>query len=1552
MSFTDWDPPQIVILSDIHPQIPTWIPQNTLAIPLMIALCFAFTHLVYGAIFWARLLRKASRPSYDALSDEEDTLSDGEETLLARISARAHQLGGWKITSFMAVRLAGCLALLILSCLSLKYELRVHRFPELFAFKHLCRTPSFWIVITYLYSAILAVVSLSSNSWSISVTRYNIILLLSVFAVYAYRDLWPLATYTKQPQEASEGAILWLKICILAVTAIVVPLFIPRRYVPVDPKDPMPVANAEQTSSLFDRISYGYLNPVISAASRVCHLSAEDMPPMMDSDASKNLREYAFPLLDTYSGAKNRHITVGLLRVFWKQLIIMCASLGANSLSAFCSPIAIFHILQYLERGSGDDDIHPWFWIIVLAFGSVAGEVTFQSYVFHATRMQVHLESLLTQLIFEHSLRIRVTSGATMARTMRQSEEPQPPQDSPQTVVETEGADSQSSITVSSKGGGGKDAPKDASNETRDEDGNRRDNHIGKIMNLMTTDLTRIGAAKELTFLLVEMPLQTTFAVVFLYKTLGWSSLIGIAVTILFLPIPGYVAKLLHDIERKRMESADTRVQKVSEVLDVLRMIKLFGWEQKMMTEIEKVRNDELSVLFRYKILESLADIVNNLLPNITMVVTYAVFTLVMKQQLTPSIIFSTLTVFNMLRKVSLDRLNDFLKTTELLDIYSVPESPPPNGTLPTVSNDADEIGFRQVSFAWSAASLKDSSPATRRAFKLNIPNEVIFKSNSFNLVVGPTGSGKNSILMALLGEMHLMPAGPRSWCNLDRSRGVAYAAQESWVQNETIRKNILFGETYNEARYKKVLHQCALNKDLELFHAGDLTEVGEKGITLSGGQKARVTLARAIYSSAQVLLLDDILAALDAHTASWIVKCCFKSDLVRGRTVILVTHNVPLLLPISDLIISIGMDGSVRANPAGTVNVEDTSSPVAEHVLHSIQDTDVSGTTNQGKLILKEELVEGHVTWKSMKLFLSSHAGSHPFLFSALWLGCFMISDGLLLSQNWFLGFWGSQYETHDPSEVKVSYYLTLYASAILLTLVVEKTAFITYLFGSMRASKKINSLLIKSVLTSTFRWLDTTPIARIITRCTRDIEAVDGSIAERFLAVVQLTFSLATKLGAIILFAPLVFFPGLAIGAMGFYIGNLYLKAQLSAKREMSNARSPVLAHLNAAVSGIVSIRAYGAQEPFKTEASLRIDRYTHMSRIQSNLNRWVGARIDLLGTIYFAGLATYLIYGPRIGASDTGFILNAASDFSLMILLWVRFFNDFEVEANSLERIQGFIDIDHERSPIASGTPPATWPTSGDLHVKNLSARYSRGGPNILHNISFDVKSGERLAVVGRTGSGKSSLALALLRCIITDGDIVLDGKDTAKINLDDLRSRMTIIPQVPELLSGTLRKNLDPFDQHDDAVLNKALSSAGLFSLQEELEGTKLTLDADISSGGSNVSVGERQIIALARAFVRHSKILILDEATSAIDYKTDATIQRTLRQKLPTDVTVITIAHRLRTIMDSDRILVLDSGRIAECDKPSILLQREGSMFKALVDGSGDKDELYALNHRR
>ncbi|KAG2023135.1 ATP-binding cassette transporter [Coprinopsis cinerea AmutBmut pab1-1] len=1433
-----------------------------------------------------------------------DTTELGEEAnIVSDFSEHVKLHGGATIFAFRVLRLLACIALLGLFV----YSSILDEQSSLYVIfgdkkkkggrKHRDKTPpklteQEWIdmmlSMTSFYLVSLATVVLAATPrWSRIANHHLTLVLFAFLAVYVSRDVYPLITFNEIPMDQAEGWVLWAKVGSLFLSACIVPLFIPRQYTPIYPEEPT-TANPEQTTSLFSLATYSFLDPVIVVANKLPTLPSDLLPPLADYDSAKHLKSRSFPHVDAFSRAHKRHIFFGLMRVFRTEYMILGFMMLVQVLAGFASPLGVKYLLRYIETNGAGATIKPWFWILWLFLGPFIASLAFQWYIFIATRTLVRTEGILTQLIFEHALRIRVKAEAPEDLATKTPGPVTPDSASaPGTPIEPSelGTDhshlaTDSTLVASSSEGtfkptgsdSGTDAALDAASmkpaSQHDDGSSNAQNLVGKINNLVTTDLNNIVDARDFLYIVIWIPLQITLCIVFLYNVLGWSSFVGLAAMLLLFPVPSYVAKLMQDVQTARLKKTDARVEIVSEAMNVVRMIKLFGWEKKMNDRIAEKREVELYYLWKRNMLELVNGSLNYLIP-----------TTVMKRELTASIVFSSMTVFDMLReqlnitfwsltkiiagRVSLDRVNDFLNNTELLDQFA--DSKEPSIVPPSLVTESQEIGFHDASFAWSRDTTGSLTPS-KRQFRLKIENDLFFPRGQLSIIIGPTGSGKTSLLMALLGEMHFVPMAPDSWFSLPRSGGIAYAAQESWVQNETIRENILFGAPYDEERYNKVIYQCSLARDLSLFEAGDQTEVGEKGLTLSGGQKARITLARAIYSRAEILLLDDVLAALDVHTSKWIVEKCFAGDLVKGRTMILVTHNVALASSVAEFAVSLGGDGKVLAQgPISEVVKHDKrlikQVNEEERILHkSEEEIDPKGKappdSADGKLIVEEEVEEGHVSWSAVKMFFSAMGGvKRPQMFFILYMTGIVLCEVVSVAQTWWLGYWASQYSIHPPSEVPVSWYLGFYGALLLVGSIAYASSYAYYIIGSIRASRTLHKQLLEAVLGTTLRWLDTTPISRVITRCTQDIRTVDGPLADQLWYLSEMTYSMLIKFGAVLLFTPVFLLPGIIVATLGGWCGQIYIKAQLSVKREMSNAKAPVLGHFGAAIAGLTSLRAYGAQQAFIEESLKRINRYTRAARVFYNLNRWICIRVDVLGGLFASSLAAYLIYFRDHSASNIGFSLNMAVGFSTMILWWIRIVNEFEVQGNSLERIGQYTSIEQEPKPTLDGIPPAYWPAEGSLHVENLSARYSPDGPKVLRDLSFDIRSGERVGVVGRTGSGKSSLTLALLRCIFTEGKVVYAGKDTNSLNLDALRSNITIIPQIPELLSGSLRQNLDPFDQYDDALLNDALRSAGLFSLQEGVEEGKLTLDSAISSGGGNLSVGQRQIIALARAIIR-------------------------------------------------------------------------------------------------
>ncbi|KZV91547.1 P-loop containing nucleoside triphosphate hydrolase protein [Exidia glandulosa HHB12029] len=1561
---------------------PIWA--DTLLVP-------AYAAALSVAVLVLHIAAVATKRAFKRPSHAADPVSTSSLSWTARV-------GGTEIFVWKFLRFLGCLALLGSSIYLLVVSPHDHsteRHPDPSLLLHAS------LVGVYTYASALALVGLLVPVRKVKAISVHLgFVLFAVWSTYVYRDVWPLATYTLAPlDDINKFFVAYFTI--LTFVGVVAPLLVPTPYIPLDPLNPSPEPAPEQTASLWSFMMFSFLDPLVWAGYRSVHLAYDRLPALADYDASLHLKARAFKHLDPFLHGKGpRHAVWGFVGIFKREYVVLSIMISLRVITSFLAPIGLNRLLNYLETGGLNATVKPWLWISWLFWGPLISAIAMQWYIFVATRMLVHAESIVTELVFEHALRIRIkeeahagpkqiTPAPSETTTIVEPEEDDT-SSSPEGSETVQGSESGTSATNKKKRSAS--AATTASSAPAPEEKKEGGNLVGKINNLVTSDLSNISEARDFLFLVLYCPLQIVICLWFLYIVLGWSAFAGLATMIATFPLPGWIASKVQKISTERMKKTDARIQHVTETMGLLRMIKLFAWENKINDRLRAKREDELVWIRKGRIMNLLNMNLNYWVPLLTMMVTYTTYTLVLGNALSASVVFSSMAVFEMLRdqlhitfytvpiiiqaKVSLDRLTDYLNNTELLDRFAVQkDSEGAQFNLPPADIAPDAIGFHDAAFRWANAPptsgtttpgsvISTSTSSGRRNFRLRVDGTLLFKRGALNLVVGPTGSGKTSLLLALFGELHFEPENPTSWYQLPREGGVAYAAQEAWVQNETIKQNILFGAPYDEERYKKVLYQCALERDLSLFDAGDETEVGEKGLTLSGGQKARITLARAIYSQAAIVLLDDVLSALDVHTSKWIVDKCFKGDLVHGRTIILVTHNVALVTDVAEFVVSLSIDGRVLSR--GTITeallkdkkllaevtkaqeeIEIEEQAIDEPKPDEVADPNkVHQPKKDGKLIVAEEIEEGHVSWAALSLYLYSLGGV---VFWIVFLGGMFGAEITTIIQTYFLGYWGSQYDkVADPKDVPVPKYLLGYGALLLTGSIIYSIAYTTFVFGSLRASRSIHNRLIDSILGTTLRWLDVVPTSRVITRCTQDLRAVDGPVSSELSDLIELGVALLCKLCAVIFMSPIFVVPGMIAASVGWWCGQLYIASQLSVKREMSNARSPVLGHFGAAITGLTSIRAYGAEAAFKTESMKRIDKYTRAARSFYNLNRWICIRMDAIGGLFSSGLATYLVYGPHtLDAAKTGFSLVMAVAFSSMILWFVRVLNQFEVEANSLERILQYVSIEQEPKPTEEGKPPAYWPASGDLRVEHLDAKYSTDGPLVLNDINFELKSGERVGVVGRTGSGKSSLTLSLLRCIFTSGHVYYDGLATDKLNLEALRGNITIIPQQPELLSGSLRQNLDPFEEHDDATLNDALRAAGLFSLQEESEEGRITLETAISSGGGNLSLGQRQIIALARAITRRSKVLILDEATAAVDYATDTAIQESIRRELK-DVTLITVAHRLRTIMDADKIMVLDAGRLVEFDSPKALLKKKGGLLRSLVDESADKDELIAM----
>ncbi|WWC60298.1 uncharacterized protein I303_102867 [Kwoniella dejecticola CBS 10117] len=1416
-----------------------------------------------------------------------------------------------------------------------KHRKQKHRKPTLDDYSSL-EWGEFGVVGFYTYTLIFAFLLLCLRP-ATPLRRHLIAhvdtLLVVGWAIYAYRDLWPLLTYNLVPSDLN-NAVTWSRVAILSVAAVFIPLLRPRTYVPADPLNPTPEneIHPEQTAPWLFYIFYEYMTGLVWRAWKTPSLPYDDLHPLADYDRAELLYSKHIDTLDPIrrreKGLKPRNLLIGLLDVFRKEVIIICAMAALSAVAEMAGSVGINKLLDYLEKDGEGATLKPIVWVAFLFIGPTIGSLTIQYYIFTTTRCLVRSEALLTQLLFDHALRLRMkdaiddgsekgTANGT-GPEIRIEDLTEPAPGGTEAVLSGDGPESNENTEVGSSNGSNK-GKKDDKEAAADEEAKKTKGQglAGKINVLMAADVESVLEGRDLALVFVYTPIQLALCIYLLYRILSWSALVGMLTMVITLPIPGLITKLNAQFQHRRMAATDSRVDSITEAIGALRMIKMFGWEDRIKERIAAKREDELHLIWQRRLMTLAVIILNQILPVLTMVVTFAMYTLVQGKQLSAATVFTSMVVFELVKSqmgmcfylinafvtawVSVQRINKFLASSEMIDEYS-------EGKIATIKTseqlEAETEGLikiKNATFSWGPVESGNTQD-----FSLRIP-DVTFVKGKINLITGPTGSGKSSLLKALVGELHFEQK-QGSFFHLPREGGVSYAAQESWCMSDSIKDNILFGEPYEHDRYVNTLRACALEPDLKLFDDGDDTEVGEKGITLSGGQKARLTLARAVYSKTDIVLLDDIFSALDTLTSRWIIDNLFKGDLMRDRTVLLITHHVGLAAPIADYMLAFNQDGSVKSQGL----IEDAELPdedIEKEAQEDVKATDEAISAEKQaeekkpshKLVKDEEKSEGRISKRALISFFSTFGGP---IFWLLYFILVLGGQGFNAFQTYWLGRWARAYEESEhPERVSAVYYLGLYIVWVLLSLGSLAGSAVLFYVGAIKGSREIHRKLTNMIFGAYMRFLDSTPVGRIISRFTKDMKNVDGSFTDTFSEVADITTGLVLKFAVVIALVPIFSIPAVIIGAVGALLGEVYIHSQLSVKREMSNAKSPLFSHFSAAVNGIVSIRAYGAQQKLRAEAQRKADKYTRAATaLQSQ---------------------------------------SMAISFSAMILWWVRLVNEMEVQGNSVERIEDYLVIDQEPKSTESKQPPAAWPTSGSIVLDKLSAKYSPDGPTVLDKLKVTIASGEKVGIVGRTGSGKSTLALALLRMIPTTGSVIIDGRRTEDVNLHALRSQVTIIPQDPVLLSGSLRFNLDPFGEHDDAELNDALQSSGLGQTRQPGQegGTatpqRLTLDTQIAAAGGNLSQGQRQLVALARALVRNSKVLILDEATASVDFETDALIQRSIRN-LPSSTTVLTVAHRLSTVMDYDKILVLGSGKVLEYDSPNTLRSNPNSYFAKLV----------------
>ncbi|XP_058980639.1 multidrug resistance-associated protein 1 isoform X17 [Musca domestica] len=1113
----------------------------------------------------------------------------------------------------------------------------------------------------------------------------------------------------------------------------------------------------------------------------------------------------------------------------------------------------------------------------------------------------------------------------------------------------------------------------------------RKESTVGEIVNLMAVDAQRFMDLTTYLNMLWSAPLQIGLALYFLWQLLGPSVLAGLAVMIVLIPVNGVIANRIKTYQIRQMKYKDERVKLMNEVLSGIKVLKLYAWEPSFEKQVLEIREKEIATLKSTAYLNASTSFLWSCAPFLVSLVTFATYVLIDENNvLDATKTFVSLSLFNILRfpltmlpmlisnlvqtQVSVSRINKFMNSEELdpNNVQHDPKKPHP-------------LSIENGTFSWGDGEI------TLKNINMHV------KKNTLCAIVGTVGSGKSSVVQAYLGEMEKISG------TVNTVGSIAYVPQQAWIQNSTLRDNILFGKPYDRKRYNRVIDACALRPDIEMLSAGDQTEIGEKGINLSGGQKQRISMARAVYSDADLYFLDDPLSAVDSHVGKHIFEQVIgPKGLLAKKTRVLVTHGITFLPQTDNIyvmklgeisengtyqellnkkgdfsdflmqhlqeggeeaedldVIKQQLEGTLQSDElknqfrkvitlakqeslSDSVSVRSFESGTSSLRRRKRMDSQTSVTTvaskkdmeEQGKLIETEKSQTGGVEFavykhyiKSVGIFLSMATLILNFVFQAFQIG-----------SNLWLTKWSNDKNVANDTGLRDMYLGVYGAFGFGQALLSYGTALVPHL-GALRAAKILHFMLLLNVLRLPMEFFDTTPSGRVMSRFSKDIDALDVVIP-RLLGGVWCAFEVLATIVVISMSTPIFLAVIIPIAFLYYFAQRFYVATSRQLMRLESVSRSPIYSHFGETVTGVSTIRAYAVQDRFIDESDNKVDKNQICKYPSLIANRWLAIRLEMVGNLIILFASLFAVLGGQTNPGLVGLSVSYALQVTQTLNWLVRMSSDIETNIVAVERIKEYGETKQEAPwEIENSKVPRDWPEQGQVCFEDFKVRYREGLDLVLRGISFKIAGGEKVGIVGRTGAGKSSLTLALFRIIESAGGrILIDGIDISTLGLHTLRSRLTIIPQDPVLFSGSLRINLDPFEVKSDEEIWKALELSHLKTFVKSLPSG---LNHEITEGGENLSVGQRQLVCLARALLRKTKVLILDEATAAVDLETDDLIQKTIRSEFA-DCTILTIAHRLNTILDSDKVIVLDKGEISEFDSPNNLLNNPQSAFYSMA----------------
>uniref|UniRef100_A0A8C8J2L2 Cystic fibrosis transmembrane conductance regulator n=1 Tax=Oncorhynchus tshawytscha TaxID=74940 RepID=A0A8C8J2L2_ONCTS len=1250
--------------------------------------------------------------------------------------------------------------------------------------------------------------------------------------------------------------------------------------------------NPSATANLFSQVFFCWLNPLFRIGYKR-RLEEDDMYNVLPEDGSERLgeelqRHWDHEVQKAAKELRPPKLTKVLIKCYWKPYAVLGIFTLIEEVIKVIQPVFLGKLIQYFENYDPDnmDALYE-------AFGYAAGvclstlilAITHHLYFFHVQRTGMKMRVAMCHMIYKKALCL---SSAAMGKTT-----------------------------------------------------------TGQIVNLLSNDVNKFDEVTIFLHFLWVGPLQAAAVLGLLWVEIGPSCLAGMAVLVILMPTQTMFGRLFSKFRSKTAALTDNRIRTMNEVVSGIRIIKMYAWEKPFSALVNDVRRKEISKIMSSSYLRGLNMASFFAASKIIVFITFTVYVL-LGNTISASRVFVAVSLYGAVRltvtlffpsaieklsetRISVRRIKTFLLLDEIVK---------------------SKHGFLQEE---------------KQEPNVEIQDLICYWDTS-------------SLLSAILGEL------PHDKGVLKVKGQLTYASQQPWVFPGTIRSNILFGKALHPQKYEKVLRACALKRDMELLPDGDLTVIGDRGATLSGGQKARVNLARAVYQDADIYLLDDPLSAVDAEVGRHLFEQCI-CGILKNKPRILVTHQLQYLQAANQILVlkeghmvargtyselqrsGVDFTSLLKREEEGpqAPGVETESRSPCSRTLS--QNSEVSHTTSIRSVkdgteqlpaepvqtVVEESRSEGTIGVGLYVKYLK--AGANILVLIGVVLLQFLAQAAYIL-QDWWLAYWAGEQEklnvngtvtvqngVNVTEQLNLDFYLGIYAGLTGATLIFGFARSLVMFNVLVKAAQSLHNRMFNSILRTPVRFFDVNPIGRVLNRFSKDIGQLDAALPWTFVDFIQIFLQIIGVVAVAASVIPWILIPLVPLVIVFLFLRRYFLQTSRDVKRLESTTRSPVFSHLSSSLQGLWTIRAFRAEERFQNTFDAYQDLHSESWFLFLVTSRWFAVRLDGMCAVFVTITAFgCLLLRDQVEAGSVGLALSYAVTLMGMFQWGVRQSAEVENMMTSVERVVEYTELESEAPWETQKRPPPEWPSQGLITFDRVSFSYSSDGPVVLKDMKAMFRPKEKVGIVGRTGAGKSSLVSALFRLAEPEGRIYIDGVLTSEIGLHDLRQKMSIIPQDPVLFTGTMRKNLDPFSQHTDEDLWNALQEVQLKSVVEELPNKMETV---LAESGSNFSVGQRQLVCLARAVLRKNRILIIDEATANVDPRTDELIQKTIRDKFR-ECTVLTIAHRLNTIIDSDRILVLDAGQIHEYDEPYTLLQNHDGIFFKMVQQTGRQEAVALL----